>query len=154
MSEDHLIAIRHPETGRLDHISIMGAAGNHFSLAIDLGDEARQRFNLIQSAENDDQPLPHEDTIALILDTSQLQASFSERGDLFKSELASIPNELLRFCDKRSVSPAVISAASPATQCLLTKTAEAPGIPCKFKKRLPALDDAHGSLMNFMGGGR
>jgi len=28
MNEENLIAIRHPETGRLDHISIMGAAGN------------------------------------------------------------------------------------------------------------------------------
>ena len=31
--------------------------------------------------------------------------------------------------------------------------AAALGIPCKLKKRLPAIDDTLGSLMNFMGGG-
>jgi hypothetical protein len=318
MNEAQLIALRHPETGRLDHISIMGAAGNHFSLAIYLGAEARQRFNLLQAEEYEDRPLSEEDTIALILDTPQLQVSFSERGDLYESELAaikkhgrkyrgenwpsfrsfspghcpvpadppetawlctairqvlevapllrgghdthrydrglveivtrecidgawqttwhedaftkftfpqpepdsfllekirrheseipievhfqlvpnpvgksretslfpylllvvepkshfvigvsmlstegqsyeelitSIPDELLRLCDKHSVSPASISVGSPATQCLLTKTAAALGIPCKLKKRLPALDDALGSLLGFMGGG-
>jgi hypothetical protein len=318
MNEEQLIAIRHPETGRLDHISIMGAMGNHFSLAIYLGAEARQRFNLIQSAEYDDRPLSQDDTVALILDTPQLQVSFSERGELFKSELAaikkhgrkyrgnnwptfrtfspghcpipanpqetawlctairqvlevtpalrigedtyrydhgtveiltrecldgvwqttwhdddfskftypqpepdsfllekirqlpreiplevhfqlvpnpvgksretsvfpylllvvepkshfvlgvsmlsiegqtyesllaSLPNELLRLCDKHSIRPASIAVASPATHCLLVKTAAALGIPCKLKKRLPALNDALGSLMGFMGGG-
>ena len=52
MAEGNLIAIRHPEAGRLDHISIMGAAGNHFCLAIYLGVAARQRFNLMQSPRN------------------------------------------------------------------------------------------------------
>lgn len=85
MNEITLIALEHPETGRRDHISIMGMAGNHHSLAVYLGPVARRRFNLIQ-----EQNLPQEDTIALILDTPQLQCSFSERGDLFKSELAAI----------------------------------------------------------------
>lgn len=90
MNEIALIAIEHPETGRRDHISIMGMAGNHRSLALYLGPQARRRFNLIQEAAYDGRPLPEEDNLALILDTPQLQCSFSERGDLFKSELAAI----------------------------------------------------------------
>ncbi|MEI6655749.1 MAG: hypothetical protein WCP45_13365 [Verrucomicrobiota bacterium] len=316
MGEDQLIAIRHPETGRLDHISIMGAAGNHFSLALYLGAEARQRFNLMQSDMYDNSPLTQADTLSLILDTPQLQASFSERADLFKSELAAIkkhgrkysgddwpsfrsfspghcpipanpqesawlctairqvlevapslrlsdtyrydrgpieiltrecldgtwqttwneddgspfsfpqpepnafllekirrhprdvplevhfqlvpnpvgksretslfpylllvvepkshfvlgasmlsienqpyetliatlPDEFLRVCDKHAIRPSSIAVASPATHCLLVNTAAALDIPCKLQKRLPAIDDALGSLMNFMGG--
>jgi len=316
LNEDHLIAIRHPETGRLDHISIMGAAGNHFSLAIYLGEVARQRFNLMQSAKFDMDARTNDDSLALILDTPQLQVSFSERADLFKSELAaikksghkyrgenwpsfrsfspghcpspakpqetawlcaairqvlevapslrlsdtcrydhgrveiltracidgtwrttwepdngalfsfpepepnafllekirqytqevplevhfqlvpnpvgksretslfpylllvvepkshfvlgvamlsiedrsyealiaSIPDELLRVCDKRAVRPASIAVASLSTHSLLVNTAAALGIPCKLKKRLPALDSALGSLRKAMEG--
>lgn len=86
MNEITLIAIEHPETGRRDHISIMGMMGNHRSLALYLGPVGRQRFNLIQERRD----LHQQDTVALILDTPQLQCSFSPRGDLFKSELAAI----------------------------------------------------------------
>lgn len=311
MNEMILIAIEDPKTGRRDHISIMGMAGNHRSLALYLGPEARRRFNLIQQ----ERGLPETDTLALILDTPQLQCSFSERGELFKSELAaikqagrkyrgdnwpsfrsfspgrcpipanpdetswlctaieqvlevaptldlgqdtlryekgraeiltrqflngewrsawteddgtlfvfpepepdvgliekvrqhatalplevcfqlipnpigksretsifpylllvveakshfvlgcnffsvekqshdgllaSIPNEFLKYCDKNSMRPASIAVTSPATQCLLAKTAKALGIRCACKKRLPALDDAFESMMSFM----
>jgi hypothetical protein len=316
MSEEQLIATRHPETGRLDHISIMGAAGNHFSLALYLGVAARQRFNLMQSEVSDKSPLTNADSLSLILDTPQLQVSFSARGDLFKSELAAIkkhgrkyrgdawpsfrafapghcpapanaqecawlcsairqvlevapalrvtdtyrydhgvveiltreildgrwqttwnkddgtlfsfpqpepnaflvekirrhprdlplevhfqlvpnpvgksresslfpylllviepkshfilgaamlsvenqpyetliatlPDEFLRICDKHAIRPARIAVSSPATHCLLANTAAALGIPCKLRKRLPAIDEALDSLMNFMGG--
>jgi len=86
MEETQLIAIEQPETGRRDHISIMGMNGNHRSLALYHGPVARQRFNLIQ----EERGFPQEDILTLILDTPQLQFSFSERGDLFKSELATI----------------------------------------------------------------
>ena len=90
MNEISLIAIDHPQSGRRDHISIMGMAGNHYSLALYTGPVARQRFNLMQTSEVDGKPIPHSELAALILDTPQLQCSFSERGDLFKSELAAI----------------------------------------------------------------
>jgi hypothetical protein len=64
----------------------MGAIQTHHSLAVYLGPIARQRFNLIQ----EERGFPQEDILTLILDTPQLQCSFSERGDLFKSELATI----------------------------------------------------------------
>jgi len=85
MEETALIALDDPETGFRHHISVMGMAGNHHSIALYLGPVARQRFNLIQ-----ERNLPQEDTLGLILDTPQLQCSFSERSDLFQSELADI----------------------------------------------------------------
>lgn len=90
MDEISLIAIEHPQSGRRDHISIMGMAGNHYSLALYLGPVARQRFNLIQASEVAGKPIPDSELTALVLDTPQLQCSFSDRGDLFKSELAAI----------------------------------------------------------------
>ncbi len=86
MNETMLIAIEEPETGRRDHISIMGSVGTHYALAIYLGPVARQRFNLIQA---DRDPAP-EDAITLIFGTPQLQCAFAERRALFKSELAAI----------------------------------------------------------------
>ena len=43
MNEISLIGIEDPESGRKDHISIMGMAGNHRSLALYHGPEARRR---------------------------------------------------------------------------------------------------------------
>lgn len=313
MEETQLIAIEEPETGRRDHISIMGAIGTHQSLAVYLGSEARRRFNLIQA----ERGLPQEDILTLIIDTPQLQCSVTRRGDLFKSELAaikqagrkyrgenwpsfrafrpghcpliaserevqwlctaieqvieiaptlnftggtqrfengraeiltrcllngewrmdwteddlslfvfpqpepdasmvvkvrdqanelplevlfqqlpnpigksrensvfpylilavdprshfvlgckllsvekqshddliaSIPNELLRICNDRAIRPSAIHVASPATHALLATTAAALGIRCDLKDRLPALDEAFESMMDFMGG--
>lgn len=87
LNETQLIAIDDPTTGRRDHISIMGMAGNHYSLALYLGSEARQRFNLMQVEASD---LSNEDLTELVLNTRQLQCSFSERSDLYPSELANI----------------------------------------------------------------
>ena len=127
LNEDNLIAIRHPETGRLDHISIMGAAGNHRCLAVYLGVVARQRFNLMQSAECDMDPHGNDDSLALILDTPQLQVSFSERSDLFKSELAAIKKHGRKYHGEnwpsfRSFSPGhcPIPANPPETAWLCT----------------------------------
>jgi hypothetical protein len=84
--EGHLIALEDPFTGERHHISLMGSQGEHCSLALYLGAEGRQRLNLLQAVDD----LPREDLMALILDTPQLQCSFSQRGGLFKSELAAI----------------------------------------------------------------
>jgi hypothetical protein len=313
MEETQLIALEEPETGRRDHISIMGAIGTHQSLAVYLGPEARRRFNLIQA----ERGFPQEDILTLIIDTPQLQCSFTGRGDLFKTELAaikqagrkyrgenwpsfrsfrpghcpaiasereirwlctaitqvleiaptlnfgggiqrfengrseiltrrllngewrtdwteddpslfvfpqpapnaskvekvrgqanalpievlfqqlpnpigksrensvfpylvlaveprshlvlgcklfsvekqshddlisSVPDELLRICNDSSIRPSAIHVASPATHALLAPTAAALGIRCDLKNRLPALEDAYGSMMGYMGG--
>ena len=90
MNEITLIAVEDPESGRKDHISMMGMAGNHRSLALYHGPEARRRFNLMQDSGDHDEVLGDGDRIAMILDTVQLQCSFSGREDLFASEIAAI----------------------------------------------------------------
>lgn len=87
VDETQLIAVDDPATGRRDHISIMGMVGCHYSLALYLGREARQRFNLMyDEAAN----LSDEDMPLLVLTTRQLQCAFSERADLYPSELSAI----------------------------------------------------------------
>lgn len=90
MIERQLIAIRDPETDRIDHISIMGREGTHHCLALYLGPESRQRFNLIQDAEYKGIQLAEQDNLSLILDSPQLQISFEPRSELSSSELATI----------------------------------------------------------------
>lgn len=90
MNETQLIGLRHPETGELARLSMMGAAGNHSSLAVYLGEEALHRFNLMQHAAGEGIGITEEDTLSLILDSRQLQVSFAVRDELFKSELAEI----------------------------------------------------------------
>ena len=90
MPEISLIAYDDPDSGERHHLSVMGASGNHHSVALYLGKASRQRFNLIHEADFEDIELSAEDTLSLILDTPQLQCSFSGRADLFASELASI----------------------------------------------------------------
>jgi hypothetical protein len=70
----------------------------------------------------------------------------------YETLIATLPDEFLRVCDKHAIRPTSIAVASPATHCLSVNTAAALDIPCKLQKRLPAIDDALGSLMNFMGG--
>jgi hypothetical protein len=89
VGETQLIAVDDPASGRRDHISLMGMAGNYRSLALYLGSEARQRFNLIHD-HSDSTGLLDEDMLALVLNTRQLQCSFSVRSELYPTELAAI----------------------------------------------------------------
>ncbi|MES2708972.1 MAG: hypothetical protein V4726_20420 [Verrucomicrobiota bacterium] len=90
MNETQVIGLRHPETGELARLSLMGSAGEHTSLAIYLGEEALHRFNLMQHAAGEGIELTQEDGAALILDSRQVQASFTVRDELFKSERGEI----------------------------------------------------------------
>jgi hypothetical protein len=90
MHEAQLIGIQHPDTNEIAWISIMGAAGNHRTLALYLGTEAIQRFNLIQQHEDHNILLTNADIVSLILETRQLQATFAFRDELFPHELATI----------------------------------------------------------------
>lgn len=86
MEETDLIAIRLPGMDELAYISIMGMAGNHTALALYIGLEALERFNLIHAGAD----LGDGDVLRLILESRQLQASFEGRSNLEKSELAEI----------------------------------------------------------------
>lgn len=90
LREDQLIVLKRPGVAEPDHISIMGAAGNHRCLAVYLGNQGRHRFNLLQEQQVDGVVLTQDDTIALIFETPQLQASFAAREDLFPEELGEI----------------------------------------------------------------
>lgn len=95
--EDQLIGLRHPETGELAHLSVMGQSGQHRCLAVYLGEEALHRFNLIHALEQEELPLSDDDLPSLILGARQLQVSFSVRADLSKEELAAIKREGRRY---------------------------------------------------------
>lgn len=90
MYEDQLIGLRHPHTGELAQISIMGVSGEHLCLALYLGEAALHRFNLIHAGLPGGDELPQEDNLALILESRQLQVSFDGREQLSKAELAEI----------------------------------------------------------------
>lgn len=87
VDERQLIAMDDPATGRRDHISLMGMAGNHHALALYSGSEGRRRFNLLQAQAGD---LSGGDMTELILTTPQLQCAFSTRAELYPRELAAI----------------------------------------------------------------
>ena len=90
MSEDQVIGLRHPETGELAYISIMGEIGNHRCLALYLGQEALRRFNLLQCEDPFDPAFPEDDSIGLILETRQLQLVFESRAQLARHEHVAI----------------------------------------------------------------
>ena len=86
MEEIDLIAVRLPGLEEPGFVSVMGMAGNHTALALYLGLEALERFNLMHAGAD----LSDGDGLRLILESRQLQASFNGRADLEKSELAEI----------------------------------------------------------------
>ena len=90
LREDQLIVLKRSGVAEPDHISIMGAAGNHRCLALYVGNRGRHRFNLLQEQQVDGVVLTQGDTVALIFETPQLQASFTAREDLFPEELGEI----------------------------------------------------------------
>jgi len=90
MDEVQLIALRHPTSGEMAYLSVMGAAGEHRSLTLYLGEEALHRFNLIHEAEFMDIKLSEADLTGLILEARQLQVSFETRRTLEKVDLDQI----------------------------------------------------------------
>lgn len=86
MDETNLLALRLPGLEEPAFVSVMGMAGNHTALALYLGLEALERFNLMHAGED----ISQGDQIRLVLESRQLQASFNERAGLEKSELAEI----------------------------------------------------------------
>ena len=86
MEETHLIALRHPQTGEVGYLSVMGQLGDHRALALYLGDDAIERFNRM----NSDDPGTQQDGMRLVLESRHLQLSFNERAHLSKTDLAEI----------------------------------------------------------------
>jgi hypothetical protein len=98
--ETDLIRLIHPQTGETAHISIMGQNGQHFALALYIGDEDFHRYNLMQSDDPCDPEFPEEDSIGLMLETRQLQLSFGSRNELMTDELNVIKKLGLKYRGK------------------------------------------------------
>jgi hypothetical protein len=88
--ETDLVAVRHPRTGETAYLSVMGRDGTHCALAAYLGADALSRFNLIQETNSKGTPFGLEDSVALILESRQLQVAFATRAELAKPQLDAI----------------------------------------------------------------
>ncbi|KAB2641021.1 MAG: hypothetical protein DVB25_03145 [Verrucomicrobia bacterium] len=90
MTEDQCLGLRHPASGELAYMSLMGAFGGHHCLALYLGEEAFRRYSLMQSEDPSNRLLPESDAVALLLETRHLQVAFESRSQLARHELATI----------------------------------------------------------------
>ncbi|MBX7233902.1 MAG: hypothetical protein K1X65_05910 [Caldilineales bacterium] len=90
MHEGDLFAVEDPASGRIGFVSIMGAVGEHFAVAVYLGGEGLRGFIAIGNASEDD----IQDTFFA---TPQLQASFEDRSLLNAQDLETIKRLGLKF---------------------------------------------------------
>jgi hypothetical protein len=89
MTESHVFGVRHPETGEIGYDSIMGLRGEYFALAVYLGSEGLAGFVQMESGRAKD--------ATFLLEIPQLQASFGDRQELRKEDLAIIKSLGLKF---------------------------------------------------------
>jgi hypothetical protein len=89
MTESHVFGVRNPETGEIGYDSIMGLRGEYFALAVYLGSEGLAGFVQMESGRAKD--------ATFLLEVPQLQASFGDRQDLRKEDLAIIKSLGLKF---------------------------------------------------------
>lgn len=92
MYEDELFAVQNPETGEIGYVSVMGAAGEHFSVAAYLGTQGIHGFFSIQEMAMEDEFSPE-----VALSVPQLQASFEDRATLEDQDRAVIKQLGLKF---------------------------------------------------------
>ena len=92
MYEDELFAVQNPETGEIGYVSIMGTAGEHFSVAVYLGTQGIHGFFNLQHAAMTGDFSPE-----LALSIPQLQASFEARSELVDQDRAVIKQLGLKF---------------------------------------------------------
>ena len=98
MTDDQLIGLRHPASGELAYMSLMGALGSHRCLALYLGEEAVRRYLLMQSEDPFDPVLPESDAVGLLLEARHLQVAFESRSQLARHELAAIKQLGRKYC--------------------------------------------------------
>lgn len=89
MTESHVFGVRNPETGEIGYDSIMGLRGEYFALAVYLGSEGLAGFVQMESGRAKD--------ATFLLEIPQLQASFGDRQELRKEDLAIIKSLGLKF---------------------------------------------------------
>jgi len=89
LTESHVCGVRNPETGEIGYDSVMGLRGEYFALAVYLGSEGLAGFVQMQNHPKADP--------TILLEIPQLQASFGERQELRKEDLAIIKSLGLKF---------------------------------------------------------
>ncbi len=90
MEEDELFGVRDPETDEIGYVSIMGILGEHLALGLYLGSEGLDGFWRMHLGGLEGDPF-------LLLEVSQLQASFEDRETLDDQDREVIKSLGLKF---------------------------------------------------------
>ncbi|HEV2663276.1 MAG TPA: hypothetical protein VG324_00075 [Blastocatellia bacterium] len=95
MMEDEVFGVRNPERDEVGFVSVMGAGGEHFAVALYQGAGALYDFLALSEAAGDGRP----DGVGAerVLEIPQLQASFEDRGHLQKEDRDTIKKLGLKF---------------------------------------------------------
>jgi len=93
--EDEVFGARNPERDEIGFVSVMGAGGEHFAVALYQGAEALYGFLALREASRDRTA----DSVGAerVLEIPQLQASFEDRGHLQKEDRDMIKKLGLKF---------------------------------------------------------
>lgn len=92
MMEDEVFGVRDPESEEIGFVSVMGAGGEHFAIALYPGADALYDFlNLHEAGE---QGLADDIAPDRVLEIPQLQASFEDREQLDKEDREVIKNSI------------------------------------------------------------
>ncbi len=95
MMEDEVFGVRDPESEEIGFVSVMGAGGEHFAIALYPGADALYDFlNLHEAGE---QGLADDIAPDRVLEIPQLQASFEDREQLDKEDREVIKKLNLKF---------------------------------------------------------
>lgn len=95
MMEDDVFGVQNPESGEIGFISVMGAAGEHFAVALYPGAEAL--YDFLELEEQGREGLLGDVAPDRILEIPQLQASFEDREQLQKEDREVIKKLNLKF---------------------------------------------------------
>src|SRR5262245_30971660 len=84
MIEDEVFGVRNPERDEVGFVSVMGAGGEHFAVALYQGAVALHDFLALSQGDSVE--------TERLLEIPQLQASFDDRGRLGKVDSARLQN--------------------------------------------------------------
>lgn len=93
MTEVELFGVQDPISGEVGYVSVMGAAGEHFAIAVYRGKQSIHQFLYIQ----DSYALGEEDLALDVLEIPQLQLSFEDREALETKDRTVIKELGLKF---------------------------------------------------------
>lgn len=91
MMEEQHFAVRHPQSGELGIVSIMGSLGEHLSVAIYLGAAGLHGYHLLANAKSKD------DSFEAFMTQRALQISFEDRAQLEPEDLRLIKDLGLKY---------------------------------------------------------